>query len=77
MIQFVLDTDHFTLHEHANSAVGKKVSLQTAGSVGLCVVTVEEAPKGRLGVLNNARTGADRIARYRLFENTVELLHDT
>lgn len=43
MLRYLLDTDHLTLFEHGHALVIRRMSLQPAGTVGICVVTVEEA----------------------------------
>jgi tRNA(fMet)-specific endonuclease VapC len=75
MIQFLFDTDHLTLHEHGHAAVGQKLAAQPAGSVGLTIVTVEEALRGRLGALSQARNPAQRIARYALLGASIQLVN--
>jgi tRNA(fMet)-specific endonuclease VapC len=75
MIQFLFDTDHLTLFEHGHAAVGSKMAHQPPGAVGLSVTTVEEALRGRLGALSQARDGVQRIARYALLQSTVQLVN--
>jgi tRNA(fMet)-specific endonuclease VapC len=75
MIQFLLDTDHLTLFEHGHPALGQRLARQPADSVGLAIVTVEEALRGRLGALSQARTAAQRIARYALLQASVQLVN--
>ena len=75
MIQFLLDTDHLTLYEHGQPALGQRLARQPADAVGLAVVTVEEALRGRLGALTQARTAAQRIARYALLQASVQLVN--
>jgi tRNA(fMet)-specific endonuclease VapC len=75
MIQFLLDTDHLTLYEHGHPALGQRLARQPADSVCLAVVTVEEALRGRLGALSQARTAAQRIARYALLQASVQLVN--
>jgi tRNA(fMet)-specific endonuclease VapC len=75
MMQFLFDTDHLTLFEHGHPAVGRNMALQPSGAVGLSVVTVEEALRGRLGALSQAQTPAQRIARYALLRASVQLVN--
>jgi tRNA(fMet)-specific endonuclease VapC len=75
MIQFLLDTDHLTLYEHGHPALGRQLARHPADSVGLAIVTVEEALRGRLGALSQARTTAQRIARYALLQASVQLVN--
>lgn len=74
MPTFLFDTDHLTLLYHGHAAVGGKLAAQSPGSVGLSVVTVEEALRGRLAALSHARTGPQRIANYDQLEKTVRLV---
>ena len=60
MPRYLLDTDHLTLFQHGNVLVGRRVATQPHGGVGISVVTVEEALRGRLASL--ARADADHDA---------------
>jgi tRNA(fMet)-specific endonuclease VapC len=51
-----------------------KMAAQPLGTVGLSVVTMEEALSGRLAALRQAQTGAQRVTRYAQFAETVELV---
>ncbi|HEV3260536.1 MAG TPA: type II toxin-antitoxin system VapC family toxin [Gemmataceae bacterium] len=75
MLQFLLDTDHLTLFHHGHAAVGTKMAAQPAGTVGLAIVTAEEALRGRLATLRQAQTGPQRITRYSQLQETVELVN--
>lgn len=75
MTQFLFDTDHLTLFEHGHATIGQKLAALPPGTVGLTVVTVEEALRGRLGALSQARTGIQRIARYALLRASVQLVN--
>jgi tRNA(fMet)-specific endonuclease VapC len=73
MLRYLLDTDHLTLYEHGHALVTRRVTLQPAGTVGISVVTIEEALRGRLAALAQARDGPTRIDRYDWLARTVQL----
>jgi tRNA(fMet)-specific endonuclease VapC len=73
MLRYLLDTDHLTLYQHGHPPFHRRLKLQPAGAVGISVVTVEEALRGRLAALARARDGPMRIHRYGLL---VEALQD-
>ncbi len=64
MLQFLFDTDHLTLFQHGHAKVVQRITSQATGSVGVAVITMQEALRGRLAVVSRARTGADRIRAY-------------
>ncbi len=74
MPRSVLDTDHLTLFHHGHPARRTKMVAQPAGTVGLTVITVEEALPGRRATLRQARTGGQRIVRYAQLQETVQLV---
>jgi tRNA(fMet)-specific endonuclease VapC len=74
MLKYLLDTDHLTLYEHGHALVVARVWLQPAGTVGISVVTVEEALRGRLAALARAASGPARIHNYALLWETTQLL---
>ena len=74
MLQFLLDTEHFTLLEHGHPSVATRVASAPAGTVGISIVTAEESLRGRLSQVARARTGAERVDRYRYFGNSLQLI---
>src|SRR5207244_114235 len=68
------DTDHLTLYSHGHAALGAKLAGQPPGVVSLNIVAVEEALRGRLAALSQARSGPQRLARYSQFEKTVQII---
>jgi tRNA(fMet)-specific endonuclease VapC len=76
MLQFVLDTDHLTLFEHGHAPVAKRVAAAPASTVGLTIVTAEEALRGRIASLARAKTGPERVRRYRHFAETLQLIFE-
>ena len=73
MLQYLFDTDHLTLFQQGHAPVRRHLVSQPAGAVGLAIVAVEEALRGRLAQIARAGDGPSRIAGYRLL---VEALLD-
>ena len=71
MLQYLLDTDHLTLFQHGHAPLAHRLNVHTSGSVGISVVTIEEALRGRLAALARANNGPDRIRDYRLLSETL------
>lgn len=65
MLRYLLDTDHLTLYQHGHSLVTGRVALYL-GVVGISVVSIEEALRGRLAELSRAGDGPSRIRQYTL-----------
>jgi tRNA(fMet)-specific endonuclease VapC len=74
MLRFLLDTDHLTLYQRGHKLLEQRIALQAPGEVGLSAITVEEALRGRLVILAQARDGSSRIRRYAELVETVRLL---
>jgi tRNA(fMet)-specific endonuclease VapC len=74
MLRFVFDTDHLTLFQHGHPALGQRLAKEPPGTVGISIVTAEEALRGRLAAVASAATGPDRIAQYAQLANTIQLL---
>jgi tRNA(fMet)-specific endonuclease VapC len=76
MLRFLLDTDHLTLHQQGHAPLGQRLKAQRTDAIGVSVVTVEEALRGRLAHLARATDGPARTHRYRLLAETVQLFHE-
>ena len=74
MPRYLLDSDHLTLYEHGHALVTRRVRLQPLGEVGISVVTVEEALRGRLAKLARASDGQSRIHQYALLEKAFQFI---
>ena len=74
MPQFLFDTDHLTLQQHCQVALGQRVSAHPPGTIGVSVVSVEEALRGRLATLARARSGTDRIQGYAWLTATLQVI---
>ena len=64
MLQYLFDTDHLTLHDHADVAVWRHFSSHPWGAVGISAVTVEEYLRGRLAALTRHRNGPLHVQAY-------------
>ena len=64
MLQFLFDTDHLTLFQHGHPKVLQRLASQPTGSVGVTIITMEEAVRGRLARVSRARTGLARVQAY-------------
>jgi tRNA(fMet)-specific endonuclease VapC len=73
MLQFRFDTDHLTLYRHAHPLLMQRYAAQPQGTVGVSAVTVEEAFRGRLAQISQARKGAQRVHAYQLLVATLRL----
>lgn len=71
MSRFLLDTDHLTLFEQGNAALGARLAAQPPPDVSVSVVTAEEALRGRLAHVARARDGPSRITRYGFLRATI------
>jgi tRNA(fMet)-specific endonuclease VapC len=74
MLQYLLDSDHLTLYEHGHALVTRRVRSRPPGEVGITVVTVEEALRGRLAKVARAADGPSRIHQYDLLEKTIQFI---
>jgi tRNA(fMet)-specific endonuclease VapC len=71
MLQYLLDTDHLTLFQHGHAPLARRLISRPSGSVGISVVTIEEALRGRLAALAHASNGSERIRDYHLLNATL------
>ena len=74
MLQYLFDTDHLTLFDHAHPLVTQQLAMRGSGATGLPAVTVEEYLRGRLARIASARDGLARISRYALFLKSLQLI---
>jgi tRNA(fMet)-specific endonuclease VapC len=71
MIQFLLDTDHVSLHERGHPPLRARFEAVSPDSIAVSVVTVEEALRGRLAVLARQSAGEERQRAYAKMMETV------
>lgn len=64
MLQYLFDTDHLTLYDHADVTVWRHFSAALWGSVGIGAVTVEESLRGRLLALSRHTHGPLQVQAY-------------
>lgn len=74
MLQFLFDTDHLTLYYHRHAKLLPRMAVQPPDAVGVSAVTAEETLRGRLAALSQARYGSQRLVRYRLLLESLDLL---
>jgi hypothetical protein len=74
MLRFLFDTDHLTLYYHRHPQLLPRMALQPPDAVGVSAVTAEETLRGRLAALSRARYGSQRIVRYRLLSESLDLV---
>src|SRR5947207_13878780 len=72
MLRYLIDTDHLTLYEQGHAPVVGRLKSQPVGVIGISVVTVEEALRGRLAKLARAGAGPTRIHQYALLAKTIQ-----
>jgi tRNA(fMet)-specific endonuclease VapC len=73
MLQFVLDTDHLTLYDRNHRPLIQHLAKRPPDAIGVTVVTVEEALRGRVAALARPLDGLTRIRRYAQLQRTVEI----
>ena len=73
MLQYLFDTDHLTLFDHADVAVWRHFSANPWGSVGISAVTVEEYLRGRLAALSRHTSGPLQVHAYDRLVASVQL----
>jgi tRNA(fMet)-specific endonuclease VapC len=56
VIQYVLDTDHVSLHFRGHSQVGQKLTLIPPDEIATTTITADEQLRGRLAQIKNAST---------------------
>lgn len=64
MLQYIFDTDHLTLYDHADVTVWRHFSTVPWGSVGIGAVTIEESLRGRLLALSRHTSGLLQVQAY-------------
>lgn len=74
MLRFLFDTDHLTLYSYRHTQLMPRMAVQPPDAVGVSAVTVEETLRGRLAPLSQARNGFQRIVRYGLLLESLDLL---
>ncbi|MGP0068025.1 MAG: type II toxin-antitoxin system VapC family toxin [Isosphaeraceae bacterium] len=73
MPRYLFDTDHLTLFQHGQILVVRRRASHPPGSVGISVVTIEEAMRGRLAALARAGDGPVRIQHDSRLTETLQL----
>lgn len=68
---YVFDTNHLTFFEQSRPSLTARFLACQPGAVGVAVVAVQEALKGRLAALATARKPIEYIRGYQFLEVTV------
>ena len=76
MLQYLLDTDHLTLYDHADIAVWRHFIAHPLGAVGISAVTVEEYLRGRLAALARHQSGPLHVQAFARLLASVELFRE-
>lgn len=74
MLRFLFDTDHLTLYRYRHAQLMPRMAVQPPDAVGVSAVTAEETLRGRLAPLSQARNASQRIVRYGLLLESLDLL---
>jgi tRNA(fMet)-specific endonuclease VapC len=73
MLRFLLDTDHLSHYQAKHPLLLRRLGAQP-GEFATSVVSAEEALRGRLASVAQAKNGAQRTHRYQLFQDTLVFL---
>jgi hypothetical protein len=73
MLRYLLDTNHLTLHDHANVTVWRHSSAHSWGRVGIRPVTVEEHLRGRLAALTRHQQSPLQVMAYSRLVDSLNL----
>jgi tRNA(fMet)-specific endonuclease VapC len=73
MLRYLFDTDHLTLFEHGHASVARRMMSLPSDAVGISVVSIEEALRGRLAQLARAGDGPTRMKQYALLDQSIRL----
>jgi len=71
VIQYVLDTDHVTLHFRGHSQVGQKMTLIPPDEIATTTITAEEQLRGRLAQIKKASTTEALAMAHRRFRQAI------
>ena len=61
---YILDTDHATLYQQGNAALGQRLVRLPPNQVLTTIITYDEQIMGRLAVVHKAGTGSERSRLY-------------
>lgn len=75
MIQYLLDTDHVTLHELGHPPILARIAALPPDAVGVSIVTVEETVRGRLAVLAKRSKGEARVRAYAKLRESIQFFN--
>jgi len=72
MIRFLLDTDHISLQERGHPPLLTRLREQPADALGVSIVTVQEAVRGRVALLNRQLPPDQLLLAYAKLQQTVQ-----
>ncbi len=70
MIDWLIDTDHYSLQERGHPRLRKRFASIPPDSVAVSVVTMEEMRRGRLAMLSRQLPSDERVHAYRKLMET-------
>ncbi len=74
MTQYILDTDHLSLHQRGHETLKAHLYLIPPEHISITIVTAEELIRGRLAKVRKAITSDDRIKAYYWLSATFDYL---
>lgn len=72
MSRFLLDTDHVSLQERGHPPLLIRLREQPADTLGVSIVTVQEAVRGRLAILNRQLAPESLLLAYTKLQQTIQ-----
>src|SRR6266851_5970818 len=75
MMRYLLDTDHFTLHERGHPLLRQRIAVHPPEALTISIVTAEESLRGRLASLARRHDGPARIRAYAKLLETIQFLN--
>jgi len=76
MTQYILDTDHLSLHQRGHESLKARLCVIPPKQMSITIITAEEVVRGRLAQVRRAVTSDDRINAYHWLSLTFDYLSD-
>ena len=74
MTLYIFDSDHLSLHQRGNEALGKRLLTVSSDQLAITVISVEELMRGRLAQVRKAAKPQNRVYAYHWLSRTLEYL---